>query len=97
MGTSLPALGLVSLVGQRKCNSVFVCSAASLLSWLCSAPLPEMLPDDIGPAALWEALGSDPAALRAVHTADTRTHAWSSHRNSCLCLKMSGHTGSWEE
>lgn len=45
-----------------------------LLSSLSSAPLPETLPDDIGPAALWEALGSDPAALRAVHTVDTRAH-----------------------
>lgn len=29
-----------------------------------------MLPDDIGPVELWEALRSNPAALRAVHTAD---------------------------
>ena len=43
------------------------------MSRLCSAPLPETLPDDVGLAALWEALASDPAALRAPHAADTLT------------------------
>lgn len=45
------------------------------MSQLYSAPLPEMLPDDISPAALWEALESNPAALRAAHAAEAHTAA----------------------
>lgn len=55
------------------------------MSQLCSAPLPEMLPDDISPAVLWEALESNPAALRAARAAETHTQQ---PQELCLCLKI---------
>lgn len=45
------------------------------MSQLYSASLPEMLSDDISPAALWEALESNPSALRAAHAAETHAAA----------------------
>lgn len=92
--TSLPTVGLVSLTGQRKHNPLCGCSVGSLLSQLYSAPLPDMLPDDISPAALWEALESNPSALRAAHAAETHRQQ---PQELCLCLKMSSGRGSWTQ
>lgn len=65
-----------------------------MLSQLYRAPLPEMLPDDVRPAALWEALESNPAALRAAHAAEAHMQQPQELR---LCLTTSSHRGRWKE
>lgn len=83
--------GFSVLSGTEKTQSTLC-----LLSRLCvvsaySAPLPEMLPDDIGPAALWEALESNAASLRAAHTAEIHTQE---PQDLPLCLTTSSRRGS---